>query len=303
VSADEAEDRANVEARRATDALQRLLEAGVVRHLVAPVVHQDDVQLFRRSVGVGHGAANDGNITGKQLPGSTLGQGRENGRDVLKVLDQFFQPDNRHVNARQGSHQPRIALIGDDDDAAGLGYSNVCAGDAHIGVEKHRAQLAAGELHQRGDVGLLTRLDILAENLGNILLGHVNGGHDHVGGPLVGKLNDPLAQVGLLHRNAGLFQMLVEMNLLRGHGLRLDDALDAALPREAENIVVYGLGIAGAENLGAAGLGDARKLLGQFVEVRCGGRLDLGYLGAHRFEVNAFISIGAANSIGLGESA
>ncbi len=252
------------------------------------------MQLFRRSVGVGHGAADDGDITGEQLSGGTLGQGGEDGRDVLKVLDQFFQPDNRDVDARQGGDQAGIAFVGDDDDAAGVGDGDVCAGDAHVSVEKLGAQLAAGELDQLGDVGLLTLLDILAENLGNLLLGHMDGGHDHVRGALAGKLNDPLAQVGLVHFNAGLFQMLVEMNLLRGHGLGLDDALDAALLREAEDVILYGLGIAGAEDLGAAGLGGAGKLLGQFVKVRRGGRLDLGNLGAHGFEINALIGLGAA---------
>ena len=104
------------------------------------------------------------------------------------------------------------------------------------------------------------------------------------------------------HLDAGLFQMLVEMNLLRRHRLRLDDALDAALLREAENVVLYGLGIAGAEDLGAARLGGAGKLLGQFVEVRSGGGLDSGNLGAHCFEVDAFVGLGAADAVGRRKS-
>ena len=70
-----------------------------------------------------------------------------------------------------------------------------------------------------------------------------------------GELDDPLAQVGLAHLDAGLFQMGVEVDLLRGHGLGFDDALDAVLLRELENVLVHLGGIAGAENLGAAGLG------------------------------------------------
>ena len=92
-------------------------------------------------------------------------------------------------------------------------------------------------------------------------------------GPLAGQLNDPLAQIGFPHLDAGLFEVLVEMDLLRGHGLGLDDALDAVLLRQAEDVVLDRLRIVGAEYLGAASLGGARKRLGQFVEVRGGGRL------------------------------
>lgn len=76
---------------------------------------------------------------------------------------------------------------------------------------------------------------------------------------MAGELNDPLAKIGFLHINAGLLEILVEMNLLSGHGLRLDDALDTAPLCEAENVVLHRLGIAGAENFGATGLGGARN--------------------------------------------
>ena len=158
VSADQPEHRADVEARRATHALQRLLEARIVRHFVAPVVHQDDVQLFRRAVGVRHRPADDRDIAGKQLCGGAARQSRKNRRDVGKVIDQFFQPHNRNVDAGQGSHQSRVAFVGDDHDAAGFGNRDIRTADAHVGLEKLWPQFAPRKLHQLRNIRRLARL-------------------------------------------------------------------------------------------------------------------------------------------------
>ena len=81
------------------------------------------------------------------------------------------------------------------------------------------------------------------------------------------------------------------MDFLRGHRLRFDDALDAVLLREVEDVVAHLRGIVGAKDLGAAGLGVSRERLGEFVEVRCGVGLAFGDLGAHRLEVDAFVGL------------
>ncbi len=91
MSAYQAEDRANVEARSAADALQRLLEARIVRHLIAAVVHQNDVQFLGRAVCVGHRAADDGDIAGQQLRGGAPGQRGEDRRDVLESARSVFR--------------------------------------------------------------------------------------------------------------------------------------------------------------------------------------------------------------------
>ena len=75
VAADQPEHRAHVQARGAADALQRLLELRVLRHLGAAVVHQDDVQLLRRAVGIRHRAADDRDVAGEQLRRGAAGQG------------------------------------------------------------------------------------------------------------------------------------------------------------------------------------------------------------------------------------
>jgi hypothetical protein len=63
------------------------------------------------------------------------------------------------------------------------------------------------------------------------------------------------------------------------------------------------LRIVGAKNLGAASLGVLRETVGQFIEMRRGVRLDLRDAGAHGFEVDPFISLGAADAVSLRETA
>ncbi len=257
VSADQAKHRADVQARGATNALQRLLELRVVRHLGAAVVHQDDVQLLGRAVGVGHRAADDGDVAGEQLRRGAARQRGQDRNDVGELGHQLLDADDGDVNLGQRRDQARIAFVGDDDEAAGFGDGDVGAGDAHLGVEELGAQLAARELHQLGDVGRLALFDLVAEDVGDFFLGHVDGGHDHVRRRLSGQLNDPLAQVGFADFDAGFFQMRVEVNFLRRHRLRFDDVLTPFCLRQIEDVVADLGGIVGAKNFGAAGFGVA----------------------------------------------
>ena len=58
-------------------------------------------------------------------------------------------------------------------------------------------KLPPGDLHQARDVGAEPLVDFLAEDLGHLFLGQVDGRHHHVRRALSHKLDDPLAQVGL----------------------------------------------------------------------------------------------------------
>src|SRR5471030_1382696 len=53
VAAHQAKHGTNIQARAAADALQRLLEHRIVRHLGPVVIHQDDVQVLQAAVGIG----------------------------------------------------------------------------------------------------------------------------------------------------------------------------------------------------------------------------------------------------------
>src|ERR1035438_1294131 len=96
--------------------------------------------------------------------------------------------------------------------------------------------------------------------------------------------------------------MLVEMNLLRGHRLRLDDALDALLSCEIQDVLAHLRGIVGAEYFCPAGLGVFREEVRQFVKMRCGIGFSHCYLRPQRLEVVAFIRLRAADAVGFGKS-
>ena len=207
------------------------------------------------------------------------------------------------MNFGEGGDEAGVAFVGDDDDAAGFGDGDVGAGDAHFSGEKFGTQFVAGELDELRNIGLLTVFDLIAEGVGNFFLGHVDGGHDHVGRALTGELNDPFAEVGFGDFDAGGFEVSVEMDFLGGHGLGLDDGGDAAIHGEFENVLIDGVRIAGAEDFCAASFGVALEHIGEFFETAGGVGLDGGDLSAEGFEVDALVGFGAAGAVGLGEAA
>ncbi len=180
---------------------------------------------------------------------------------------------------------------------------DVGAGDAHVGAEKLGAQLIAGHLHQARDVGREPLAHLLAEDLGHLLLGHVDGRHHHVRGPLPSELDDPLAQVGLTHRDTRLLQVPVQVDLLGGHRLRFDDDLRALFAGHVQDVFADLLRIVGAVDLGARASGRDGEVLGQQVEMSCGIGLQPGDTGPQRLEIDAFVGLGAADAVGLGEPA
>ena len=116
------------------------------------------------------------------------------------------------------------------------------------------------------------------------------------------KLNDPFSQVGFAHLDTGSLEMLIEMNLFRGHGLRFHDALDAVHPGEIQNVLAHLGGIVGTKYLGPAGFGVLREALCKFVEMRSRIGFSFGNLGSQRLKVIALISFLAADPVGLGKS-
>ena len=303
MAAHQPEDRAHVQAGGAADALERLLEHGVLGHVRAVVVHEDDVEFLGRAVRVGHLAREDGHVAGEQLSRGAAGQGGEDGLDVLDQGHELFDAHDGHVDAGKGRHQAGVALVGDDDEAAGFRHGDVGARDPHVRLQELGAELGAGELHQLGDVRGLTRLHLLAEDLGDLLLGHVDGWHHHVRRRLVGELDDPLAQVRLVHLDAGLLEGLVQVDLLGGHGLRLHDALHALGLGKVEDVLLHRRGVGGPEHLGTTGLRVLLELLCQLLEAGGGTALDPGDLVAHGLEVDAFVGLCPADAVGLGKAA
>ena len=101
----------------------------------------------------------------------------------------------------QGLGQVAIALVGDDDAAAGLGDQEVGAGDADVGREEFLAQPGA-RLGQdvaplvEHAVGRQVGVDC-AEALLPVLAVEVEGRGDDVARRLVAELQDVFAKIGL----------------------------------------------------------------------------------------------------------
>ena len=105
------------------------------------------------------------------------------------------------MHARQRLREVAVALVGDDDAAAGLGDQEVGAGDADIGRQESFAQLGAG-LGQ--DVAAFVEHAVgrqvgvgLAEALLPVFPVEVERRRNDVAGQLVAKLDDVFAEVGL----------------------------------------------------------------------------------------------------------
>jgi hypothetical protein len=68
--------------------------------------------------------------------------------------------------------------------------------------------------------------------LGDLLLVEMDHRSDDVARSLAPDLDDVLAKIGLCHLDAGSFEMGVEADLLRYHGLALGDEAGARVPAE-----------------------------------------------------------------------
>ena len=303
VPADQPEDRADVQAGGAADALQGLLEHRVGRHLGALVVHEDDVQLFFAAVRVRGLAGDDGHVAGEHLGRGRARQGLEDGGDVGEAGHQLLDADDGHMHPGQGGHQAGVALVGDGEDGPGLGHGDVGAGDAHVRLQELPAQLLAGHLDQPRDVGGQALVHLLGEQVGDLLLGHVDGGHDHVRGGLAGQLDDPLAQVGFLHLEPGLLEEAVEMDLLAGHGLGLDHGADVVVAGHLEDVLAHPGRVVGTEHLGAVRLGVLLEQVGEFLEMVGGIGLALGDAAAQFLEVDTLVDLGPVGPPCLGKLA
>src|SRR6185369_10600337 len=180
MSADEAENRTDIQAGAAPDALECLFEFGIARHLGPAVVHQDYVQLLGGAVGVGRRTGDDRNIAGKKLGRGAPRQGIQNRDHILELFHELFDADQGDVDLRQSGDHPGVPLVGDEDDAPGFGDRDIPAADPHVCSQELGAELFAGHFDQSRNVGTQALVNLLAEEIGDLLLGHVDGRHDHV---------------------------------------------------------------------------------------------------------------------------
>ncbi len=90
-------------------------------------------------------------------------------------------------------------------------------------------------------------------------------------------------------------QVRVEVDLLRGHGLGLDDPGHAPGLGQVQDVLPHLGRVAGAEHLGAPGLGLALEGLRQLIQAAGGVGLDLPDARPHSLEVDALVGLGPAS--------
>ena len=254
---------AHIGAGPAADAAQGLGEDGVLRQGPAAVVQEDDVgDLAIAVVGQALRVAGDpGDVGGDGLPRGVAGQPPQDGQGLVHSGDELVQAGYGHVHPGEGGNQARIALVAHDAQGAGLGQGEVGSGDTHVRVGKALPELATGHLDQVFDVIVLFPLGNLCEEAADLVPGEMDRGHDHVTGALPAELDDPLPEVRLHNLQADAFQMLVEVDLLGGHGLGLDHALAVVLRGDSLHKVVGLAGGAGQMDPHALGFSDLAELL------------------------------------------
>ena len=203
-------------------------------HGGAAVVHQDDV-VFLGAVSVrgAAGAGGEGGVDRHVLAGGGAGEDAEQSEGVLDSGDDFLDAGDHDVHARQGLREIAVALVSDDDAAAGFGDEEVGAGDADVRGEEFFAEFAAclsEEVAAFAEDAVRWQVGVgFAETFLPILAVEVEGGGDDVAGGLAAQLQDVFAEVGLDRGDAVGFQEGVEGDFLGDHGFSFGHGFGAGV--------------------------------------------------------------------------
>ena len=239
VAADRVIDRAVVHAGAAADAAQGVLELAA-QHVRAPVVEQDDVIRLRpvRVAGPVR-AGREGGVGRALLAGRRAGQHPQDHVHVLQGGHDLFQAGDDDVDPGQTLGQVAVALVGDDDRAAGLGHQEVGAGDADVGVDILLAQDFARLFHEIRRLGQRAfgrqMAVVRAERRFDLAAGQVNRRGDNVARRFAAQLDDVFAQVRLHRHHALGLQEGVEADFLGDHRLAFGHRLGAGGAADLED--------------------------------------------------------------------
>ena len=139
-------DRADVEARGAADAAQRLPADLVGERAGAAVVEEHDVHLLRPVAGRHPGPGRGVGV--HPLAGRGPRQQLEEHVEVGPGRHHLLDPDHRDQHLGQRQAHPAVALGLDDDQRAGVGDREVRAGDADLRAQELLAQVQPRRLGQ-----------------------------------------------------------------------------------------------------------------------------------------------------------
>ena len=162
-----------------------------------------------------------------------------------------------------------LPFVGADHEGALAGDGHVHARHGRIGAQEVLAHALPRGMGQVGGVaGAGLGTDLLVEQLADLLLLQVDGGHHDVRRRLFAQLQNALAEVGLDALDTLLFQVGDQVHLLGQHGLGLDQLLLAPLLENAGDDLVVLPRIPRPVHLHAVGLAVARELPQQLGKMR-----------------------------------
>ena len=240
MTADLVVDGAGVHAGPAADTEESLAGDTVREGPRAPVVQQDEMELFRASLP----DTGDKSVVGGDLASADAARKKlEQNRGAFPVRNHLFDPHDGDMDRGQGGAHPPVSLVRDDQQRSGFRDQEIAAGDSHPGVQKFPAEPLSGEFGQF--FGNRTGVDpeLVAEQVGNLLLGHVERRGGDVRGVLAGELDDEFPKIGLVGFDSMGLQGGIEVDLLRHHAFGLDDALDIVSRGDPEDNLSGFLGV------------------------------------------------------------
>ena len=278
---------ADVQAGAAADAAKDVAAFGG-EDIGAAVVDEDDVHLLG-AVGLRRrfGAGDELGVNGELLCGGGAGEEVEEEAEVAVARDEFFDADECDVAFGGGEAEAGVALVGDEDEAAGFDGDEVAAGEADIGLEVFFAEEGAGAAGDGLRIVVVGSEALAFEGLGDLASVFVDDRADDVAWVVVVDLDDEFAEVCLQSFDTVFPQVGLEVDFLGDHGLGFDHFGGAAVLHDFEDGGVGVVGGGGPVDFDAVGLE-----LG----------FDGGQVGVEVFERVLFDVAGElAEAVGIGE--
>ena len=176
-------DRANIQASRATDALESLVANRGGQRRGTAVIQQDQVEVLRAIAFSNTGP--HGGVRVHTLRGGRARQQLEEDLQVLEGRNQLLNAHDGNEGLWQGQAHAAIALGLHDVDGSGFCHTEVGAGNGNLGLHELLAQELAGSLGQfcrlslQGVIGIRHLVD---EDIADLRTVAVDSRNQNVGG-------------------------------------------------------------------------------------------------------------------------
>src|SRR5881296_2550314 len=223
VSSDHLVRGADIAARAALDAPERLAERWILPHGGAAVVDENEVELLRAvhadlrlelDVRGTRRARDELRVGADLLAGRAAREELQDRGGGVERRNDLLHADDGDVHRGKACRQVGVALVRDEDERARVGDEDVAAGDADVRLEERAAKLIARDRDKGGRVVADRMSDDFREQRGDLLARLVDRRRDEVGWALAGELDDPFAEVGLDGGDAIRREVFVELDLL-----------------------------------------------------------------------------------------